>query len=65
MLQGLARAALMEEGFGPDAPQQEMAQVLEAQAYAEALVEARRAAHEIVLDVLTPEQLLGWVLGGE
>ena len=54
----------MEEGFGPDAPQQEMAEVLKAQAYAEALVEARKAAHEIVRDVLTPEQLLGWVLGG-
>ena len=65
MLQRLARAALMADGFGPDAPQQEMAETMKAQAYAEALAEARKAAHEIVRDVLTTEQIQGWVLGGE
>lgn len=64
MLQELARAALMAEGFGPDSPQQETVEILRAQAYAEALVEARRAAHEIVDEVLTVEELLAWVLGG-
>ncbi len=64
MLQRLARVALLEEGSGPDSPQREMAEILGAQAWAEALVEARKAAHEIVIDVLTAEQLLGWVLAG-
>lgn len=61
--QDLAVVELRMREYGPDSPQREMMDVMRAQAYAAALVEARRAARELYLDVLTPEQVSGWVLG--
>ncbi len=63
LTQELAKVALLEEKYGPDSPQRETMDVMKAQAFAEALVDARKAARELFLDVLTPDQVTAWVLG--
>ena len=62
LTQRMMALAIQSEDIGPDTPEQEAMQVRQAQAWAEALVEARKAATEIFRDLLTTEQILTWVV---
>ncbi len=49
--------------YGPDSPQQGMMQMMMAGAQAESQAAMRRLIGRVFLDVFTPDQVSGWVLG--
>jgi hypothetical protein len=65
MMQRMAAIALQAEEYGPDSPQREMMQMMRYQVFADGLAAARAAAAELFREVLTPDQVMGWVLGVE
>ena len=63
--QRLVALALEAQDMGPDTPQREALETRRAQIYGDALRAARAAARELFGVVLTPEQILTWVVRRE